>query len=101
VGYAKVIINKAIETLKEQSGLEIERIYVDRDFHGKHIGKQLLDKCFETARMNGVHVVWLGVWEHNPKALAFYKKWGFEKFGEHVFMLGNDAQTDWLMKKSV
>jgi ribosomal protein S18 acetylase RimI-like enzyme len=101
VGYAKVIINKSVENLNDQRGLEIERIYVDHAFHGKQIGNLLLGKCLHTARINGMHVVWLGVWEHNHRAFSFYKKWGFEKFGEHVFMLGNDAQTDWLMKKSV
>jgi ribosomal protein S18 acetylase RimI-like enzyme len=101
VGYAKVIVNKSIEGLNDQRGLEIERIYVDQEFHGKQIGKVLLDKCLYIARINGVNVVWLGVWEHNHRAFSFYKKSGFEKFGEHVFMLGNDAQTDWLMKKSL
>ncbi|HEX5167527.1 MAG TPA: GNAT family N-acetyltransferase [Cyclobacteriaceae bacterium] len=100
-GYTKIHFNKSVDRLKSDKALEIERIYVDREFHGKNLGKVLLDKCFEIAEAKGMNVVWLGVWEHNPRAIAFYQKWGFEKFGEHVFMLGTDAQNDWLMKKLI
>jgi len=58
-----------------------------------------MQHCIEVARQKSARVIWLGVWEKNNKAIAFYTKWGFEKFGEHVFMLGDDPQTDWLMKK--
>jgi len=57
--------------------------------------------CLAIAAKEGFKTVWLGVWEHNPKAIAFYEKWGFEKFGAHSFMLGTDAQTDLLMKKNL
>lgn len=101
VGYTKIHLNKKTKDLEADAALEIERIYVDLEFHGKHVGKLLLDKCFQIARSKGMKVVWLGVWEHNPRAIAFYRKWGFEKFGQHKFILGNDIQTDWLMKKTV
>jgi ribosomal protein S18 acetylase RimI-like enzyme len=81
--------------------LEIERIYVDSKFHGEGIGKSLLDKCIQLARLKNIKTVWLGVWEHNPNAIAFYKKYGFKKFDDHIFLLGRDPQTDWLMSKSV
>jgi ribosomal protein S18 acetylase RimI-like enzyme len=58
-----------------------------------------MQRCIEIARQKNAQVIWLGVWENNQKAISFYTKWRFEKFSEHVFMLGNDAQTDWLMKK--
>jgi len=60
-----------------------------------------MNTCLEYAREGGHDVVWLGVWEHNERAIAFYKKWGFTQFGEHTFMLGKDAQTDWLLKKEL
>lgn len=101
VGYTKIHLNKKTKGLEVDPALEIERIYVDREFHGKQVGKLLLDKCFQIARSNGMKAVWLGVWEHNPRAIAFYEKWAFEKFGQHEFMLGNDVQVDWLMKKLV
>jgi len=100
-GYAKVISNKNNSSLKEQPALELERIYVDQQYIGKDIGKVLMEKCFQIANEKKLKVVWLGVWEHNPRAIAFYRKWGFEKFGEHVFVVGNDPQIDWLMKKTL
>ena len=82
-------------------GIEIERIYVRKEYLGKKVGGLLMKKCLELAQQKGYTLVWLGVWEHNAKAIAFYEKWGFEKFGSHAFLLGNDLQTDWLMKKNL
>ena len=79
--------------------IEIARIYAVQHGIGKGIGSALMKRCIEIARQKNARVIWLGVWENNQKAISFYTKWGFEKFSEHVFMLGNDAQTDWLMKK--
>lgn len=61
----------------------------------------LMQTCLAYARKKDVETVWLGVWEHNTRAIAFYEKNGFKKIGEHTFMLGEDAQTDWLMKKDL
>ena len=83
------------------AALEIARIYAVQKSIGKGVGRALMQRSIETAREKGVHVIWLGVWEKNAKAIAFYTKCGFEKFSEHVFMLGNDPQTDWLMKKKL
>ena len=101
VGYTKTNEGLGPKELSNKKTLEIERIYVDKKYQGEGIGKLLLDKCFQLARLKKIKTVWLGVWEHNPKAIAFYKKCGFKKFGDHVFMLGRDAQTDWLMKKVI
>jgi ribosomal protein S18 acetylase RimI-like enzyme len=68
---------------------------------GKGIGKALMLKCIEIAREKKSDVLWLGVWENNQRAIDFYTKWGFEKFSTHIFMLGDDPQTDWLMKKEL
>jgi ribosomal protein S18 acetylase RimI-like enzyme len=61
------------------------------------VAAALMQACLDQARKAEHDVVYLGVWEHNPRAIAFYRKWGFEKVGEHVFLLGDDEQTDWLM----
>jgi ribosomal protein S18 acetylase RimI-like enzyme len=63
------------------------------------VGKALMAKCMEIASESEKDLVWLGVWEQNVRAIRFYSHWGFRKFSEHVFMLGDDRQTDWLMCK--
>lgn len=81
--------------------IEIARIYAVQKSIGKGVGSALMQQCIEKAKELKVRLIWLGVWEKNYKAIAFYSKWGFEQFGEHLFMLGNDPQTDWLMKKTL
>jgi diamine N-acetyltransferase len=100
-GFAKVRTSHNPEELNGRKALEIERIYAVNDFIGKGIGAKLMKTCLDHARENQFEIVWLGVWEHNLFALDFYKKWEFELFGQHVFMLGTDAQTDLLMKRKV
>ena len=101
VGYAKLRSSEQPNELGDVPGLEIERIYSAKEYLGKKVGKALMLGCLAIAAKEGFKTVWLGVWEHNPKAIAFYEKWGFEKFGAHSFMLGTDAQTDLLMKKNL
>ena len=98
IGYAKMRSN-IVENPDEKS-LEIERIYITKNHHGMKYGAALMQKCIDVATENKYESIWLGVWEHNPKAFNFYQKWGFEVFGEHIFQLGDDAQTDFLMKKT-
>ena len=98
IGYAKMRVN-LVENLDEKS-LEIERIYISKMYHGLKYGSDLMQKCIDVALENNYQSLWLGVWEHNPKAIEFYQKWGFEIFGTHIFQLGDDAQTDFLMKKT-
>jgi ribosomal protein S18 acetylase RimI-like enzyme len=66
---------------------------------GKGVGKILMQSCLDVAKEKSKEVVWLGVWEKNQRAIDFYTKWGFEKFGETSFLLGTDVQCDWLMLK--
>jgi ribosomal protein S18 acetylase RimI-like enzyme len=101
VGYARVRKGHTPSELSSMSALEIERIYVAKEYFGKQLGKYLLDACIHHARKNNDRVIWLGVWEHNPRAISFYRKSGFEKFSEHTFILGTDHQTDWLMMKTL
>jgi diamine N-acetyltransferase len=101
VGYAKLKAEKNRSELNGDDGLEIERIYTLREYLGKKVGKLLMQTCLDIASERGYKLVWLGVWEYNPRAIAFYEKWGFKKFGSHSFLLGNDLQTDLLMKKKL
>jgi ribosomal protein S18 acetylase RimI-like enzyme len=100
-GYIKLNFGDAQTDLKDNNALEIERIYVSAEHHGKKIGKQLLTFAIETAMDKNFDYVWLGVWEHNHNALGFYEHNGFEVFSRHEFLLGNDRQTDLLMKKEL
>lgn len=101
VGYAKLNECKESEELKDRNALEIVRIYAVTRAIGKGVGSALMQRCLETAAAMNKEVVWLGVWEHNHRAIDFYTRWGFEKFGTHIFLLGDDPQTDWLMKKEL
>ena len=100
VGYARLRENAPI-AFPGSNAIEIARIYAVRNSIGKGIGKLLMQKCLATAKEQGKEFIWLGVWEKNGRAIRFYEKWGFEKFDTHIFVLGDDAQTDWLMKRRV
>lgn len=80
---------------------EIHRLYVDRDWHGKGLAPALMDACLQALKEHGSDVAWLGVWEHNPRAIAFYRKFGFAEVGDHVFPVGNDPQRDIIMMRSL
>lgn len=98
-GYLKLNFGAAQTDLQDHKGLEIERIYVLQEFHGQQVGQALLNKALEVAARNGSEYIWLGVWEKNPRAIRFYEKNGFVPFGTHLFRLGDDEQTDVLMKR--
>ncbi len=98
IGYLKVNFGESQTELKDNKALEIERIYVSKEFHGKSVGQILYDKAIEIAKQKGSEYVWLGVWEENPRAISFYKKNGFVEFDKHIFRLGDDEQTDIMMK---
>ncbi|ASO07407.1 GNAT family N-acetyltransferase [Arenibacter algicola] len=98
IGYLKVNFGQSQTELKDENALEIERIYVLKEFHGKKVGQILYDKAIELAKEKSADYVWLGVWEQNPRAIRFYEKNGFVAFDKHLFKLGNDEQTDIMMK---
>jgi len=98
IGYLKINFGPSQTELKDSKSLEIERIYVSKEFHGKSVGQLLYDQAIQIAKMKNVDYVWLGVWEENPRAISFYKKNGFVEFDKHIFKLGNDEQTDIMMK---
>ncbi|TWI80439.1 ribosomal protein S18 acetylase RimI-like enzyme [Lacibacter cauensis] len=96
LGYARMRVDNK---LKEEGAIEVARIYALDKAIGKGVGKALMQTCLQIAADMHMKAVWLGVWEMNHRAIAFYEKWGFVKFGEHKFLLGTDLQTDCLMKK--
>jgi len=98
IGYLKLNFGASQTELKDNNALEIERIYVLKEFHGKKVGQLLFDKAIEIAKEHHVSYVWLGVWEENKRALQFYTKNGFVEFDQHIFVLGDEAQTDIMMK---
>ena len=101
VGYARLRAGGARPEAAAERPVELVRLYVDRTHQGSGVAAALMQACLDHALDTGHDVMYLGVWEHNPRAVAFYRKWGFEKFGEHSFMLGDDEQTDWLMRRAV
>ena len=98
IGYLKINFGNAQTDVKDPKGMEIERIYILGEYFGKNVGNMLLGKALESARRKNLSYVWLGVWEKNPRAIRFYEKNGFVRFGIHSFKFGNDTHTDILMK---
>ncbi len=98
VGYLKVNFPGAQSDPQGENCLEIERIYTFKTYFGKGVGEVLLNKALEIAQAKEFDFIWLGVWEKNPRGIRFYEKHGFERFGQHEFWIGNDLQTDILMR---
>lgn len=85
----------------DPSRIELGRLYVDRAHHGRGIAHAMMQRCLDEAAALGATTIWLGVWEHNERAKAFYRKYGFVATGEHVFIVGSDVQTDAVMERTV
>ena len=100
-GYSKIVIDHIELGVTAERPVELARLYSHQKYLGQGVGQSLMDACFERARAEGRDVMWLGVWEYNPRAQAFYEKNGFRVVGSHVFQLGKDAQTDLLMQKTL
>lgn len=98
IGYLKLNFGDSQTEKQNAQAVEIERIYVLKDFLGKKVGQILFEKALEIAKSAKAPYVWLGVWEENPRAIRFYAKNGFVPFDKHIFRLGDDEQTDILMK---
>jgi diamine N-acetyltransferase len=100
-GYLKLNEYKAQSDIHDPQSIEIERIYVAKEFHGKGLGSTLLNNAIEIAYMRKKSYIWLGVWEKNDKALQFYKRNGFYSISKHSFFMGDDEQTDFIMRKDL
>jgi ribosomal protein S18 acetylase RimI-like enzyme len=101
IGYLKLNFGSSQTELNDNKALEIERIYVLKEFHGKKVGHLLYEKAIQIAMLANAEYVWLGVWEENLRAISFYKKNGFIEFDKHIFKLGDDEQTDLMMKLEI
>jgi diamine N-acetyltransferase len=98
IGYLKLNFGQSQTEIQDDKAVEIQRIYVLKEFHGEKVGQLLCDKAIEIAREKDAEYVWLGVWGENKRAVKFYRKNGFVEFDRHIFKLGNKEQTDLLMK---
>ena len=98
-GYASLRESEPPKGLEGEKAIEIGQLYAEQKLIGKGVGAFLMQACLDIAREKGMDWVWLGVWTENHRAKAFYTKWGFERFGEHIFLVGLDAQLDWWMRK--
>ena len=101
VGFAQLRWGDAPDCVPAQSPGEIQRLYVAGAWHGKGIAQDLMHACIEALQARGSGMVWLGVWERNPRAIAFYRKCGFVEVSDHVFPLGNDPQRNIVMARSI
>ncbi|MFD2700616.1 GNAT family N-acetyltransferase [Paenibacillus shunpengii] len=100
-GYLKININDAQSELMGDESLEIERIYIRNKFQKHGLGKQLLNRAIEIALERNKTKIWLGVWEKNEPAIAFYKKMGFVQTGSHSFLMGDEEQIDLIMSRAL
>jgi ribosomal protein S18 acetylase RimI-like enzyme len=99
IGFIQVRWGAAPSCIASTLAGEVQRLYVDTPWHGKGVANALLSDALTVLREQHLEHVWLGVWEHNPRARAFYRKCGFIDVGEHVFQLGDDPQRDVLMAR--
>ena len=99
IGYARLRSGEVEPSVRGPDPLELERLYVDREGIGQGVGAALMRMCLEEAARRGSKTLLLGVWEHNPRAIAFYERWGFERVGAHTFLLGSDRQLDIIMER--
>lgn len=101
VGYLKLNYGNSQTEFQKANEAEIQRLYVLSAYQGRRIGEQLIQFAIGQALQNNCTTIWLGVWEHNTNAIRFYERHGFTLFGKHDFLLGNDLQTDFLMKRPI
>ena len=99
IGYGQLRIGVAPACVKAERPAQIQRIYVDAAFHGTGVARALMSKLLSIAASLDTDRIWLGVWEHNPRARAFYRKFGFETVGEHAFQFGDEIQTDLVLAR--
>ena len=101
IGFAQVRLRSPKACVSAERPSELYRVYVSRRWHGQGVAQQIMREVLATAARAGSDRIWLGVWENNRRALGFYRKYGFEVVGEHVFQFGTDAQTDLIMAADV
>jgi len=98
-GYAKLLAEKAPECVTGGAPIELVRFYIDQAWQGSGLASALMVACLSEAKNGGFKTIYLGVWEKNLRAQAFYHKWNFVRVGEHTFQMGDDPQVDWWMMR--
>ena len=101
VGYAMLRSGNVLDSVTGDNPIELVRLYVSQESLGSGVGAALMKACINEAKQRGYETLWLGVWEHNRRARAFYRQWNFHEVGTHIFQLGDDPQTDILMQRAV
>lgn len=101
VGYAMLRFGNVLDSVTGDKPIEIVRLYVSQESLSTGVGAALMQACIGEAKQRGYETLWLGVWEHNQRARAFYRRWNFQEVGTHIFQLGNDPQTDILMERNL
>jgi ribosomal protein S18 acetylase RimI-like enzyme len=101
LGYAMLRSGNVLESVSGKNPIEVVRLYVSRESLGSGVGAALMQACIDQAKQRGYKTLWLGVWERNARAQAFYRKWNFTEIGTHIFHLGEDPQTDILMQRVI
>jgi len=101
VGYAKLLADEPPDCVTGEDPIELVRFYIDQSWHGSGLAAALMELCLSEARQRGFRTMFLGVWEKNLRAQAFYRKWKFSRVGEHVFYMGDDPQIDWWMTRAI
>ncbi|MFN5171013.1 MAG: GNAT family N-acetyltransferase [Cyclobacteriaceae bacterium] len=101
VGFVRLRTSNEVEQKLGPSTIELQRLYIAPGMQGRSIGHQLMEEALRHAHSLQVEWMWLGVWEKNFGAQRFYARYGFERFGEHTFWMGDDPQVDWLLKKKL
>jgi diamine N-acetyltransferase len=100
-GYARLYEGEVPECVTGPDPIEIVRLYIEQRWWGSGVGRALMQTCLDEALQSGHQTIYLGVWEHNHRALAFYWKWGFEIVGSHILKVGDDPQNDWWMERKL
>lgn len=105
IGYVQLQRGEPPECVSDRDAVEIKRFYVDHSWHGRGVARRLMEAALAAASENRppwrARTIWLGVWERNPQAIAFYRKCGFTHVGEHAFLFGRDVQSDWVMVRAI
>jgi len=101
IGYLKINFGQSQTEINGKKSLEIERIYVLNEFHGKKVGQVFFEKVIEISKRKNAIYVWLGVWEKNPRAIRFYEKNGFVEFDKHIYKMGGTEPVDIMMKLKI
>lgn len=98
IGFAKLYEHSKENCVSDLDPIELQRFYISREYHGFGAAQKLMNECLSASKVKNYRTIWLGVWEYNYRAHRFYEKIGFQKVGTHIFQLGSDPQTDWVME---